>query len=919
MVSRADAERVNQTQLYEAAVRRELSVVAATDGVLAAEIDPLHASKFAVPEAPPFMVMRGRLLDRISDAVRNPLTAVTGPPGSGKTQLAASWVSSGRAPGPVVWITLEDGDDEPGVFWPYLVEGLRRSGIALSPTIDEAGCGGTFDRSLLARLAADLAAQPMPVVLVLDSVSVLSDRQLAEDLDALLRHADQHLRMILVGRWDPPMPLYRYRLAGTLSEVRGDDLAFSAIETGALLAGHGVELPDVALTSLVERTEGWAAGLRLFAMALEGRGDAEDLVATIAGDDANIAEYFLGEVMSAQPPEIRGFLLRTSIVDAFTPELAEALTGRGGARHTLAVLERANAFVQPVARHSTVHRYHWLFAELLRAQLADEEPAEVPRLHQRAAAWFAAKGRTADAIRHAVDARDWEHASALVIQDLGVGRLLAGGDADRLGSLFRDMPAGADGLEPALVMAALRFAGADPHEGAKHLARAEGFVDADPSEQTVPLRLAAALLGAVAATMQHDVSGALCAADAAEALMAQAPPDRVAAHPELRAIMLFCRGASLSWAGAFDDAIATLTDGVRAAAAPGCDYPRLACLEQLALVNAYCGRLREAADVAGQAVQLADQRGRTPPHPSLAAAVVLAWVACERWDVAAASRHLRAAEAAVDTREDPMATVAVALVRSRLLGGRGELRVAARILSEVQTPRAGRALPPWLEQEITLSLARLFVAIGAPDEALAAVNALDDRASAQAVIVAAAASVARGDMHRGSELVAPVVKSTNLPTPLLIEAWLILATAASDRGEASAARDSLRQALALATPDTHRRVFHQAGPRLRQLLRNDAELAASYRSLGASSSPQSRRQPVGAEFPAGAPIVVDPLSGRELQVLRHLAAMLGTEEIAEAMCLSVNTVKTHVRSILRKLAASRRNEAVRRARALGLI
>ncbi|MEU4215853.1 helix-turn-helix transcriptional regulator, partial [Actinoplanes sp. NPDC026623] len=450
------------------------------------ESDPLLASKFAVPKTPPFTVERERLLSRLSRAVANPMTVVTGPPGCGKTQLVASWVSSGGAPGPVIWIALEEGDDEPGVFWSYLVEGFHRSGIALSPAIEEAARRGTIGRSLLARLAADLAAQHSAVVLVLDSVSVLAGRRLGDDLDALLRHADQHLRVVLVGRWDPPLPLYRYRLAGTLSEIRGDELAFTATETAALLAGHGVHLPDWALRSLVERTEGWAAGIRLFAMAMERSGDAEDLVITIAGDDANIAEYFLGEVLSAQPPEIRDFVLRTSVVDDFTPDLADVLTGRHDARQILAALERANAFVQPVAERSTVHRYHRLFAELLRAQLTYEEPDQVPQLHRRAAAWFVAHGRAAEAIRHAVAAGDWEHACALVVQDLGIGRLVAGGDADRLGKLFREMPAELDGPAAALVTAAQRLAAADPDEAEQHLERAAGLAAGGAPEQTLP-------------------------------------------------------------------------------------------------------------------------------------------------------------------------------------------------------------------------------------------------------------------------------------------------------------------------------------------------------------------------------------------------------------------------------------------------
>jgi LuxR family maltose regulon positive regulatory protein len=900
-------------------VTSDLSLCAETDDPLPADIDPLLASKFAVPKAPPFSVLRERLVDRLSEAVGRPLTAVIGPAGSGKTQLVASWASSGRTPGPIIWITLEDGDDEPEVFWPYFIEGLRRGGIGLSPAVEEAGHGGRFNRSVLVRLAADLAAHRSPVVLVLDSVSIFADHKMAADLDAVLRHADHNLRMVLVGRWDPPFPLYRYRLAGTLTEFRAADLAFTTAEAAALLNGHGVRLPDCALTSLVERTEGWAAGLRLSALALQGRGDAKDLVVTIAGDDANIAEYFLGEVLSAQPPEVRDFLLRTSIVETFTPELAEALSQQDGARHILAVLERANAFVQPVADHSTVHRYHRLFAELLRAELIYQDPAEALRLHRRAAAWFAAHGRTLDAIRHAVDAGDWEHACALTVQDFATGRLLAGGETDRLGRFFRTMPEdGVDGPEAAVVLAGLRLAAGDAVAAAKHLARVADHLDEDPGEQSVPLRFATALLDAYAGTLRRNCPQILRAADEAAELLARAPAERVAAHPELRTILSYSRGVAYSCTGALDDAAAALRDGVAAASSPGCERLRLACLEQLALVQAYRCRLDEAAEAAGEAAQLAAERGRTAPHHLFAATVALAWVACERWTVSAAWRHLRAAEAVADDRADALALVAAALVRSRLLEGRGELQGAARVLGEVRERGSCRELS-WLDDKVILSQARLSVAMGRPVEALAAVAALADRDGSEAAIVTAAALLAAGDGHRVTALVRPIASAPDLPTPLAIEAWLTLAVAAGERGEGDGVRDALGKALALAPADTHRRVFHQAGSRVRQLLRGDPELAALYRSLGTPAPAEAHHRAGPAQIPVDEPILVDALSQRELQVLQFLAAMLSTEEIAEAMYVSVNTVKTHVRSILRKLSASRRNEAVRRARALGLV
>ena len=241
-------------------------------------------------------------------------------------------------------------------------------------------------------------------------------------------------------------------------------------------------------------------------------------------------------------------------MDTFTLELAEALTERGGARQILAVLERANAFVQPVAERSTVHRYHRLFAELLRAQLVYQDPAEALRLHRRAAAWFAEHGRISDAIRHAVEAGDWPHASALVIQDFGIGRLLAGGEADRLGKVFRNMPADVDGPEPAAgdggPAARRRRCGRRSETPGPCGRLRRCGPGSRPCRCGSPQHCSTRF----AFTIHHDGPQALRAAEMAEALLAQASPERVAAHPELRTIMLLSRGVAHSWTGALDDA-----------------------------------------------------------------------------------------------------------------------------------------------------------------------------------------------------------------------------------------------------------------------------------------------------------------------------------------------------------------------------
>jgi LuxR family maltose regulon positive regulatory protein len=891
-------------------------VEAETDRPASAGGDPLLESKFAVPVPPRFVVPRPRLWDRLSENLGEPLAVVTGPAGSGKTELVASWLRAGSVGGSKVWVTVEDGDGRPEVFWTYVVEGLRRAGLSLLPAPAGPVPSGEVDRSFLVRLAAEIAGQPEPVVLVLDGVSNLTDRQWADDLDFLLRHADQRLRLVLVGRWDPPLPLYRYRLLGRLGEIRGDDLAFTPDETAELLAVHGVELSEPALASLVRHTEGWAAGVRLVAMALEGHGDADSLVDTITGDEPNIAGYFVGEVLRTQPAEVRGFLLETSILDHVTPELADLLTGRGDARHTLCELERENAFLHEVADQPATYRYHPLFRELLRARLAEEEPGWVAQLHRRAAAWYLAQGWTLEAIDHATRAGDWTFAAMLAVDDLAVGLLVLAGGAGRLGAMFRDLPDDAGGPAAAMVAAALALAGAEPDLCAKHLGRAEELV-ADASSVTgTALSLTGAVLDAVLACAYHDAPRVLQSALAAETLLERVPADRLAAHPELAALLLAAKGTAQSWVGSIDSAVATLSEAAKAASGTGAENLRIDCLEHMALIEAYRGRLRRAAHLASQALILAEEGGPVTGAQPAAAHVVLAWTATEQYDLDTAWRHLRSAEPLCERDPKALPALGFAIVKSRLLRARGEFRGALDLLRTAAAAADGR--PAWLIRELTLGQARLLLAAGRFDDTLAMLDELGEPPGPDAAVVLAATLLARGDREGARRIVTPVTEAHGLDLPVPVEAWLVLAALVADHGEIGRARHALERALRLAAPEGQRRCFHEVGARLRQLLRDDEALAAQFGALGGSTRTAGVR-PGEAGGDTAEPVIVDSLSKREMEVLRYLAAMLPTEEIAARMYVSVNTVKTHVRSILRKLSASRRNEAVRRARSLGII
>jgi LuxR family maltose regulon positive regulatory protein len=880
-----------------------------TDGATTDEVtsgDPMLRSRFAIPDRPPFVVTRPRLLDRLrhSDA---PVTVVVGPPGSGKTQLVASWATAAKASELVAWITLED-DDRACPFWTVVVEALRDAGLEISPSLAAPTGAAPVERSLLVRLAFELMRLRRPVLLILDGVSDLAGAEWATELEFLLRHTAPLLRVVLIGRWDPPLPTHRYRLTGRLLEIRSADLAFTAKEADKLLALHGVHLSAAKLSSLLEHTEGWAAGLRLFAMALQGRQDADSVVDTITGNEATIAEYFFDEVLRTQPAHVRSFLLDISILDTFTAELAEAVSGRADARGILADLERRNAFVQPTAEFSAVYRFHRLFAELLLAQLLCAAPERLRPLHRCAAAWFAERGQTAEAVSHAVKAADWDTAAAIVVENYEIGRLLIDGRSGRLGTLLHRLPTDRDPPEVALVAGALALSDGLPEDSAHHLRRFRQAGGQDGSPAAVLSELLLRVMLADAGGTEEEVLGCVSAAEHA---MAQVPADQLARHPELTVLLLAAKGTTQSRQGAVDAAAITFTRAI-AHTAPGSRIPRIRCLEHLAVIEAYRGRLGNAERFAKEAVDVAEQCGLEPASRPVTAHAALAWVAMERYDVDGAGHHLRIADQRRRPGTDALTTVAMALVKSRRLQARGELRGAAKLLEEAAEDDGGT--PGWLAREIVLERARLLVTVGRPAHALELIRDLPAPDPPAVRVTHAAALVANGDAQRARELLRPVLGAAGLPSPVAVEAWLVMAAVAAHDGDAEDARRALGHALRHAIPEVQRRVVHQVWAQLRRLLRDDDELAEQHRVLQGTAHSGS---PPGT--PDSGLVLVESLSRRELEVLQGIAAMQPTEEIAARLFVSINTVKTHVRSILRKLSASRRNEAVRRARSLGLI
>src|SRR5580704_6367687 len=447
---------------------------------VAAAEDPVLVSKIIRPALPGWVVGRPRIDKLIAQGVGGPLTILTGPPGAGKTMALASWAAVTTDPSRVAWITVDRYDNRPTVFWSYVVAALRRSGIAV-PRVVPGPARDAVDHDFLLRLASVLAGQDAPVVLVLDDFHLVNEPAVLDGVGYLLRSAHPALHLVISSRMDPLLPLHRFRLAGDLTEIRASDLAFSVPESSLLLAHHGISLPRTAVQRLTQRTEGWAAGLRLAALSLDGHPDPEQFVKELEAEDSAITSYLVDEVLNAQPASVRDLLLQTSILDCVCADLAGELTGSQQAASSLPALARANAFVRPLG-HGW-YRYHSMFAAVLRLKFQRECPDRLPELHRHAARWYQRNGWLADAVRHAAASGDWPLAAGIVLDELAIGQLLEPRGSRSLAAGFRRMPVDPAWTrpEPLLVIAAMELAGAAGRPSSTSLAAAEHLLERVPA------------------------------------------------------------------------------------------------------------------------------------------------------------------------------------------------------------------------------------------------------------------------------------------------------------------------------------------------------------------------------------------------------------------------------------------------------
>ncbi|MGH3232411.1 MAG: LuxR C-terminal-related transcriptional regulator [Streptosporangiaceae bacterium] len=898
-------------------INADLTGAARSKGPTGAD-DPILMSKITVPALPGWVVTRPRVDKLIADGARGPLTTVTGPPGAGKSMTTALWAAS-ASPGAVVWITLDRYDNRPKVFWSYVVAALRRAAITL-PRVLSAPTHAAVDHTFLLRLASVLAAQDAPMTMVLDDLHLVTEPAIFDGLAYVLRNAAPGLHLVMSSRRDPLLPLHRYRLAGELTEIRADDLAFSVPESRSLLAHHGITLSPAALECLTGRTEGWAAGVRLTALSLDGHPDPEQFVKELDADDNAITSYLVDEVLNAQPSSTRELLLRTSILDCVSAELAGELAGSQQAASTLTALAQANAFVRPLG-HGWF-RYHSMFAEVLRLKLRIECPDRLPDLHQRAARWYQRNGCLAEAVRHAAASGSWQFAAGIVLDELAIGQLMDPRGNQSLAGVFRDMPLDLVRTQPhpLLVVAAMELSDdAADQPSATSLAAAESILDDLPADAEIPARLGAAMIRLALSRRTGDLDTATAAAASAAVLLEELPEGLLARHPGIRPQVLAGCGAAELRAGRLDEAVATFKEGA-AASAPDGVCERADCLAYLALVDALSGRLSRAVELAEAAAQATqDGSDGLTEHVTPAAYLALASVHLDRNEMQQVHGQLRLTEAALRVSPDKLMSAVACLITARRRLAEGRAQAASDIIGRA---RQGWSPPGWLEYRLTLLESGACAAVGDIQAAVAAAWRADPASRPHAAAALVRAWLAAGDyqaarlaLDTGTEGAAPASEQARL------EGWLVDARLSYVTGDGARGRRSLEHALRLGRLEQLRLPFALERTWLQPVLRRDPDLARAYRELlePGLASLALTGVPAQRALPGEVPLIIEQLTEREHEALQHLSGMLSTAEIAAEMYISVNTVKSHLRSIYRKLSAAHRNEAVRRARQLELI
>jgi LuxR family maltose regulon positive regulatory protein len=896
------------------------------------------------------------------------LTLISAPAGFGKTTLVSDWLrdlrsrtaKEGQSDYRTVWVSLDEGDNEPTRFLAYLIAGLqtieahvgkRALSILRSPQPPPT-------EAVLTSLINDIAAIPGQIILVLDDYHTIDVPPIHDTLAFLLEHLPPQMHLVIATRVDPPLPVPRLRARGQLTELRATDLRFASSESAEFLNQvMGLDLSLEDITALERRTEGWIAGLQMAAISMQGRKDATSLIQSFTGSHRFILDYLVEEVLEQQPGDVQGFLLKTSVLARMTAPLCDLITDRDDSQEILEKLERANLFIIRLDEERRWYRYHELFADLLRHRLRQAQPEQLPTLHRRASEWYEQNGFQDEAIEHALRADDSQRAATLIEEHADA--MWRRGEHEALRTALVGLPEELVLSRPhlSIFQTWYLFAGGQQRAAERSLQAVEQALEHDliltpiegshrapetsppqrrsPDTDRARLRGRAAAIRAFMASYRGDIPGIIQhAGQALEHL-----PEQDTAWRCLTGIVL---GDAQGFTGDMNAAFQARQAALEACQTAGHTYYVMLAYLKLAITLREQGRLQRTLECCQRQMQLAKSRG-------LSHGGVVGWSLATRGEVLAEMGDLeegirvarRGAQLAARAGDSTMRGWST-LCLVRALFSSGDTVDAEEILQRMAHTAREPAGPPWITNQIGTWQARLWVAQNKLEAAsqwarerglIVAGEAQPphvlDYFSLIETIVAARILIARGQLDGATDLLQRLLKAAEAGnrTTRVIEILLLQALVSQARGDTSEAMSRLEQALGLAEPGGFIRIFVDEGPPVARLLHEAAargirrDYAGRLLALFEDTTKDQGRttEPTPSSSATGHPSLIEPLSERELEVLQLIAEGLTNREIAARFFLSLNTVKTHTRNIYGKLNVHSRTHAVARSRALGLL
>jgi len=891
---------------------------------------PLLTTKLFVPRVHRELVSRPRLLRRINQGLGRKVTLISAPAGFGKTTLLSEWIRQHESP--AAWLSLDVDDNDPRRFWAYAIAALRTVQPDLGPDPPQVWQSRQAPQidALLTNLINDLARAPRRLVLILDDLHAITDSQIHEELVFLLDNSPPTLHLVVATRADPPWPLARLRARGDLNELRSQDLRFTSTEAAAFLNEvMQLDLSAGDLAALEQRTEGWIVGLQMAALSMQGRKDTPHFVEAFGGTHRFILDYLLEEVLERQPPEVQRFLLETSILNRLSGPLCDAVREASDGQDMLEHLEAANLFVVPLDDERHWYRYHHLFSDLLRNRLQDTRSSDEPLLHLRASQWYEQQGLVVAALGHALQSGDTER-----ITRLTTGNALAvmgHGELTTLTRWFDSLPESLR-CQPWLAVShawVLAYAGQLPRVEAR-LRDVAGALRT--LQDRGEARHIAGHMNAIRAYLAGLRGRMARAAQLCRRAVGQLPNEDLMARGFVTAL----HGSVLRWRGDVAEAERISAEAIAMRQEAG---------EHLFAADAFCdlaalrltqGRLHAAYDTCQGALRSVEAQARSGGSRASVAGFAharLSAVLLEWNEVDAAVQHARAGISLSEQWGWADGLVFGYGYLAAALQASGDV---AGALQAIETgKRTASALSPWLAahmaaMEAEHQLARGDLAAAArwakdsklqPDDTFAYENAVLYLRLARVLLTLGKQRSDTALMGQAIELLDRLLQLSEKAGAMgsTIETLVAKAVALHALGNGEAALGALERALALAEPEGYVRTFTDQGaaiePMLRILLKRGTAVDYVRRLLAVLQVGAGGR--LAEEVPQDA--LLEPLSERELQILRLLNSHLSSTEMAEQLYLSVHTVRTHIKSIYSKLDVHSRRSALKRAQDLGLL